>query len=868
MSANPVSIKTLTPTDLSKLLEKLDSKTPAGDPQAAQKAVHAITSQLMKGGAMGAVPSASGPEAMPAAPAAPQAAAAPAESSPPPAGGGADMSGAAAAVGLKELITAFAPQEQGQAQAQGPAQGQAPGPAQAPAAAPPPAKPAAESATPASAAPPPYGDYDAMATLARHRDIVPEFNLSDLKKMSQDPANPPDLQKAYAHMAKTDLGSKIETAQNGGTGDGFVGQGDLDAMQETPAVAKFNKAQSEAYEKNYVASDAQGSDAVPHEMTASDANRELYRYADSLPDDLDKEALGDIASGKSKEKCPPQLQAAANYMLTHPAEFEKTAPGGSVERGDLENNALGQVNLRQDEIDTIRTVQANKEAFVGDDSECDRTKLTALAADSTQKPEVRAAAQKLLDDPLVFGMLDNADKGHKSSKDNAGNDGKIAACDIDALDTRLTATNLKPQPAPTPRAPVTVADQKAQQAMIDGTYDQPPEKEVRPKKKSFLEKLTHVVGRVLDVVKMGIDAVGGFCPPPINAIVLGVGAGVATFNNAVVKSTENKLKGMSDKDIAKEFAKNEAIDLAGTAMGFIPGAGVAKGAASIAKEGAEVGMEVAAKTAVKAGAEAGAKGAAKAGAEGAAEAGATTAAKEGVETAAREGAESAVKEGSEAAATTGSKAGAGAAEEAAQTGARGLASRAGARVGADTAANTAADVAVNLMSGSLSGAAIAGIAGIGRKVGGDAALEAAAKAAVKMGPRAESALSAAMGKSGLGALEGAGSATAGAKLAEQAAKEGAEGASKAGMAREFGMQLATDEADSRARTAANNAVAEHQAAQAQSDAAVASASASAAAGTAAGAVPAPVPSPAPAVPTSLFQPLPPAEEEEEEDRAA
>jgi type III secretion translocon protein HrpF len=509
--------------------------------------------------------------------------------------------------------------------------------------------------------------------LQNNIDQVPDdLSTGDLGTLAKDESLPQELRDAYSYMNEhPGMVAKLDTAKDGGEADGNISKDDLAAAGADPKYKEANREAAKAGMNNFVPSDAPEDARQPRQMTASDANRELYLYAESLPDPLDEKGLQKIVdAGSDDGKCPAQLRAAAQFMLDRPGEFNKIAPGGSVERGYLQDNALANVNLRPGELTAIRTVQAQPDRFMTADGKMNRESLTTLAADTTAPQDVRLAAQKLLDDPLVFGMLDNANHGHQADRHNGANDGEVGADDLTAIDRRLSATNLKPPAKPKPPEEPSKAElakmnpterraaeelrAKTLTAMDDGWANDPEIKTPVARTKSALQKFAikalPIVGKVLDVVKTIVDAVAGVLPPPFSTVLVAAGAGIATWNNFGVKAGAAMLSGTSAKDAYIEAAKNEAIDLAGSAISLAPGGGVLKAGATVAKEGVAVAKTVAtqaAKEGAESAAEAGVKAAAKDGAQG----GAAAAARQGAASGAREGAETAGREAAEATAT-------------------------------------------------------------------------------------------------------------------------------------------------------------------------------------------------------------------------
>jgi hypothetical protein len=345
-------------------------------------------------------------------------------------------------------------------------------------------------------------------------------------------------------------------------------------------------------------------------MNSADAARELYLYSDSLPDNITTKDLELIASGQCQGKCPAQLQAAAQYMLDNPEEFAKLAPEGSISRGGLEDNCLAMIEFDQSEVNTINTLCSNQGQFLGDDGVITRDSLAELAADESAPAEVRAAAQELLDNPMLFGMLDNGTLGHEGSRKNKTHDGKIDGQDIISFVDKLQPGQMKPREAPKPqeaKAPTTDIEKAALADMEAGWADDPAIKESRGGR-TGLKKFLEVVSKVLTAVTTALDVVAGFLPPPFGAAVAGISAGVSAVKNFGVKAGMAMLDGVPPKDAMKQAAKDQAWDTAGSLASAIPGGGAAvKGAVMGAKVAVKEGVEAGVKQGIKEGLETGAK---------------------------------------------------------------------------------------------------------------------------------------------------------------------------------------------------------------------------------------------------------------------
>jgi type III secretion translocon protein HrpF len=467
----------------------------------------------------------------------------------------------------------------------------------------------------------PDQELETLSTLSKHMDKVPaNFSFGDLDAMSKDQSLPPDLREAYANLrANPALLERLDNGNLDSVGrvkqrrhrdDEVIDHASLRKAFNDPALVEYNRQKAEGYTQNYIPSDATPDTAVPRQMTASDAARELYLYSDSLGKTVDRAELQRIVDGQCRGKCPAQLQAAAKFLLDNPAAFDKLAPGGKVSQGALENNAVGMVQLRQDEADALRTLQNNKDVFFREGEVVTRDSLTNLAADQTVSAEVRNAAATMLANPLLFGMLDNGDKGAEPSRRNKAHDGKISSADVDQLIGKLNPAAMKPPAEPPAKearqGPASALEAAAVEDMLAGTVDDPAAKVSRggPKAAAIFSKVLDVVGKALDWVKTGLDTLASVLPPPLGTIAGAIGAGVAAVNNLAVKPGEAMLNGVPPKEAYKQAGKDLAFDLASSALSVIPAGGIGakaalQGAKAAVVGGVKEGVEAAVKVGVR-----------------------------------------------------------------------------------------------------------------------------------------------------------------------------------------------------------------------------------------------------------------------------
>ena len=454
---------------------------------------------------------------------------------------------------------------------------------------------------------------ETLSILQRHRGDC-GGKMKDLQSQIDDPKTPPDLKQALSQLRDDPaLQILVDNGAHGGginKTDGGWGGKDINGLSELPQLKEYNEKKAASYVKNYIPSDADPSVTEGRDMTENDALREMYLYSDYLPKKLSKKTLQAIVDGDAgMKKCPPQVIAAAKFMLDHPESWSKAtengknepSENGTVSRSAFLNNVSKDVYLTADEESALKTIDANRDVFLK--SAMTRKSLQAIVDDPNTTPENKQASQKLLDDPLLFGILDNAKHGHKSKPTSASDDGKIGAGDIKAfMETSTTRGKAAPplpktQPATTPEASAAVAD------MAAGEVDDPAEKK---KKGGGLSAILHKIGDVFlqgaAIICHGAAFVLSLIekvPPfelltPITMAVEGMGGGLDVARVA--------LKGGDTKQALKMMAIGVGVSAVGIA-----------GAGTLVKGGAKVAETVVAKAATE-GAE---KAAAKAAAEGA-----------------------------------------------------------------------------------------------------------------------------------------------------------------------------------------------------------------------------------------------------------
>ena len=450
-------------------------------------------------------------------------------------------------------------------------------------------------------------EMQTLSVLDRHADAIAGKD-SDIQSKIDDPNTPSDLKTALQALQKDpSLMDMLDAGKNGKV-DGKIGKDDISHLtSKRPEMVAYNQQLAQTYVDNYIPSDDTDSDAKPRTMDANDAMRELYRYSDYLPKNVSKQDLQNIVDGTGGEgKAPAQLKAAAQYMLSNPSAWTTVAgSSGSLSRGHMEDAISKNITLDQNENTTMQTISDNESTFFGGGN-LTRDKLKSIAADSNNSDAVKTAAQQLLNDPMLFGMLDNGKHGSSGNLIYAADDGKIGKGDFDAFKSKLKSAG---QVAETPAThePTSASDEAAAAAMEAGTEDQPEQKKSKGGGLiKFFQGILHVFSKILDVVSTVLGALAKI--PGIGEIF--AGASVATkFVSGQANVVADAVGGADKAQIAKD-EEQAAIGVGEAALGAVTVPGVGGALMKGAEEGAEAGV-TASKGAIKDGIQDGVKDAAK-----------------------------------------------------------------------------------------------------------------------------------------------------------------------------------------------------------------------------------------------------------------
>jgi type III secretion translocon protein HrpF len=450
-------------------------------------------------------------------------------------------------------------------------------------------------------------EMDTLAVLLHHRDKMP-LKVKDLQARIDDPETPPDLKKAYESVRDNPKLLRILDAgkKDGGMGktDGLLGDKELGYIAAWPEMQQHNAELARNYADFYVPSDSKDpASEEPRPITANDAKREFYQYSESLPGKMDESTLQDIVNGNLKgKKVPPQLIAAAQFYLDNPSEWNQIphdAKSGKVKLSDMLDWVGSTVFLNDDEKTAIDALTSNPEAFSQANGVINRDSLKKLVDDPNTAPDVKTTAQTLLDDPLLFGVLDNARKGHRPSRKNRADDGKFDQRDLEAFASKLTTTGKTPPPLPAPKVPETAAQMRATQNMIDGVADDPKIKHVKGGhgfwnsiKGAFNTVFYKVLKPIAEPIIKFASKVGEYAsiacgfleliPIPVVSQIFGVMSAAAGIGAGIGRFTTTAMDHGNLKEAGKQFGITAAITVAGVVA---PGVGAAavKGATKGAK---------------------------------------------------------------------------------------------------------------------------------------------------------------------------------------------------------------------------------------------------------------------------------------------
>jgi type III secretion translocon protein HrpF len=490
------------------------------------------------------------------------------------------------------------------------------------------AQPQAPSAAAQGAGPAPGGAGGAqgqpsreetIATLGRHEDVFKgKPSIEDLQKKASDPNTPPDLKRALDHvLSDPALRDQLDSAKNGKV-DGHISNKDINKLQEAPEQKEYALKRSESFTHNYIPSNNRDPNAKGREITDEDAKRELYRYADNLPKKMNRAELQKIADGSAAQgKAPPQLQAAAKHYLDNPDKYERDIgpKDGNVSRDEMLDKFASSTPLTKEENETLDSLNKNKDKFF-DKGNLSRDRLQDIAKDPKSSAEEKKTAQSLLDNPMLYSMLDNGKKGHGGNAIYKADDQKIGKGDLEAFMAKKSN-----EVAPSPRASAGSAkggaseapDASAQRDMAEGIANQPDIKKGKGGGlQDFGAGLMKGLSKFYEITSKIAEALSVLPIPGFQQLMAGASV-TAKAASGGFKVAETAIEGGDVKGAAKKAAIDTAVQGASAMAGaVVPGGGKAvkagvEGAEQIGKQGAKEGVEQAAKQGAKEGTEQAAK---------------------------------------------------------------------------------------------------------------------------------------------------------------------------------------------------------------------------------------------------------------------
>ncbi|MBO9876042.1 HrpF/NolX family T3SS translocon protein [Xanthomonas sp. D-99] len=456
-------------------------------------------------------------------------------------------------------------------------------------------------------------ELEIVSVLDRHKDQVDSLSFDQLDAKINDPSTQSDLKEALKGLQKDPrLFFAIGSQKDGKCGGKIKAKDLTDFSSHHPQIAEYNDKKAKDYTQNYIASDSPDKTKASV-MTKSDALRELYRYSDYLPDNLSEDEFAKIVDGDSKTgKCPPQVIAAAQYFRDHPDEWKEFAgDSGSMSTPDFLQKSSSEIHLTADEQKTLDTINSHQDAFYGDGKEVTRDKLDAISKDDKADPAVKQAATQLLNDPLLFGLLNNSITGYKKPHHFFGgghvvDSGKISQNDFRQFYDHMSADN-KTVDTPATHEASSPDQQKAVADMLVGKDDPPAIKKPKKDVGTFQHGLHEFLkwdSKILDWMSVGLSALNGI--PIIGEIT--DAASIALESEAQAAQVVDTAIQGGDMSLALKLA---GINMAGAVVGAVGGPTARIGAKAIAKGVAEAATKEAGKSAAKATAKGTASGVAK-----------------------------------------------------------------------------------------------------------------------------------------------------------------------------------------------------------------------------------------------------------------
>jgi type III secretion translocon protein HrpF len=409
---------------------------------------------------------------------------------------------------------------------------------------------------------------DALSTLERHEGSFSKHGtkISDMEKMAKDEKTPPDLRKALnTVLSDQGLQDMLDGGKNGKL-DHKISSKDIQKLAEDPELKAYNEEKAQGYADNYIPSGDNGKTTEGRPITKNDAENELYKYADYLPKDMSLDELHKIVDGTSHTgKCPPQLIAAAKYFTDHPQEWKDLNNGkDKVSHASMEDKIAAKGQLDADQKKALDRIDSDPNGAFG--NKFNRDKLQKIADDPKAAPEDKEAAKKFLEDPVLFGKLDNAKHGRdiKGAKKlwQQSDDGTISRDDIKAFRSHLENKEVATTPANATHKPKGAEDVKAVGDMVAGEMDQPDQKKAKGGGfKKFLQGCLSVVSKIANVISKVAEKLGKVLPPPFNLVAKAVAVGSRVWS----EGTNVAATAIQGGDVKKAL-RDAGLDIAGTGL--------------------------------------------------------------------------------------------------------------------------------------------------------------------------------------------------------------------------------------------------------------------------------------------------------------
>jgi type III secretion translocon protein HrpF len=272
-------------------------------------------------------------------------------------------------------------------------------------------------------------DQEVIAILARHPGRFDDTLPDELERMAADPATPPDLARALDELLVNAGLQRLLLPE------GVLRAGAIRRLQKNyPGQRRYAQAQARQYVQNYIASDAADPDAMPRPMTANDARRELFMHAEELPKRMSLDVLREMACGcAGTRRCPPQLQAAAQYYVDRCGQWEQDfgrPPDQPLRRLAWLRRCRRAIQLTRQEHGALQAISVHRALFFGGGA-LTPARLQKIADDPLGTALARRAARELLANRVLLALLDRGGAAPYRGFFHGAGDAKIHPRDLD-----------------------------------------------------------------------------------------------------------------------------------------------------------------------------------------------------------------------------------------------------------------------------------------------------------------------------------------------------------------------------------------------------------------------------------------------------